>query len=123
MTPHIRQTNHLLGYPDDARLLIINADDFGMAHTINEATLRAFRDGVVRSTSLMVPCPWTLEAMQMLTENPDIAFGVHLTVICDTDTRNWTPLTSAGKVPSLVDERGCFLTTPRLDELLARAKL
>jgi hypothetical protein len=29
------QTNRLLGYPDDARLLIINADDFGLCHTIN----------------------------------------------------------------------------------------
>ena len=32
---HERQTNRLLGYPDDARLLIVNADDFGMYHAIN----------------------------------------------------------------------------------------
>jgi hypothetical protein len=29
------QTNRLLGYPDDARLLIINADDFGRSHACN----------------------------------------------------------------------------------------
>ena len=33
------QTNQLLGYPVDARLLIINADDFGMCHSINEAVI------------------------------------------------------------------------------------
>nr|MBA2277842.1 ChbG/HpnK family deacetylase [Chloroflexia bacterium] len=53
-----RQTNSLLGYPDDARLLIINADDFGMCHATIDATLRAFREGVVSSTTLMAPCPW-----------------------------------------------------------------
>ena len=35
-----RQTNRLLGYPAYARLLLINADDFGMCHAINEAIFR-----------------------------------------------------------------------------------
>ena len=51
------QTNRLLGYPEDARLLIINADDFGMCHSVNEAVFRALERGVLRSTTLMVPCP------------------------------------------------------------------
>src|SRR5579859_2912350 len=77
------QTNRLLGYSDDARLLIINADDFGRSHASNEATLRTLKEGVVSSTSLMVPCPWALHAMHLLSDHPDISFGVHLTVICD----------------------------------------
>jgi len=55
-------TNRLLGYPVDARLLIINADDFGMCNAINEAIFRTMKEGVVHSTSLMVPCPWALHA-------------------------------------------------------------
>jgi predicted glycoside hydrolase/deacetylase ChbG (UPF0249 family) len=51
-------TNRLLGYPPDARLLILNADDFGMCNAVNEAIVRTLEAGVVRSTSLMVPCPW-----------------------------------------------------------------
>jgi len=51
------EANRLLGYPDDARLLLINADDLGMYQAINDAIALAFRDGMVHSTSLMVPCP------------------------------------------------------------------
>ena len=38
------QTNRLLGYPAAARLLLINADDFGMCHAVNEAILRAAKE-------------------------------------------------------------------------------
>jgi predicted glycoside hydrolase/deacetylase ChbG (UPF0249 family) len=72
------QTKRLLGYPDDARLLIINADDFGRSHACNAGILRSLVAGVVSSTTLMVPCPWALHAMQMLSDHPDLSFGVHL---------------------------------------------
>ena len=76
-------TNRLSGYPDDARLLIINADDLARAHACNAGTLRALIEGVVSSTTLMAPCPWAVHAMQLLAEHPEISFGVHLTVICE----------------------------------------
>jgi hypothetical protein len=49
---HTGQTNRLLGYPADARLLIINADDFGMCHAVNEAIIGTLKEGIVQSTSL-----------------------------------------------------------------------
>ena len=61
-----RHTNRLLGYPDGARLLIINADDFGMCHAIDAAITRSLTAGVVTSTTLMVPCAWALHAMPWL---------------------------------------------------------
>ncbi len=117
------QTNRLLGYSDDARLLIINADDFGRSHASNEATLRALTDGVVSSTTLMVPCPWALHAMQLLSEHPDLSFGVHLTVVCEVPHYRWRPLTSKEKVPSLIDETGFFYHEERSSEFLTQAKL
>jgi predicted glycoside hydrolase/deacetylase ChbG (UPF0249 family) len=118
MTPSTR----LLGYPDDARLLIINADDLGMCHSINEAIFRSLKEGVVQSTSLMVPCPWALHAMNWLRENPDISFSVHLTLICDTKNYAWGPLAPKHSVPSLVDESGrYFYSLERMDEFLAQA--
>ena len=117
------QTNRLLGYPDDARLLIINADDFGRSHASNEATFCALKDGVVSSTALMVPCPWALHAMQLLLDHPEVSFGVHLTVVCDVSHYRCGPLTSRDKVPSLVDETGFFYTLERIPEFLAQVKL
>jgi chitin disaccharide deacetylase len=117
------QTNRLLRYPDDARLLIINADDFGRSHAGNEATFRALKEGVITSTTLMVPCPWALHAMQWLSDHPEISFGVHLTVVCDVVHYRWGPLTSREKVPSLVDETGFFYHIDRIPEFLAQAKL
>jgi len=118
-----RQTNRLLGYPVDARLLLINADDFGMCHAINDAIFRTLTDGLVRSTTLMVPCPWALHAMHLLREHPEIPFGVHLTAICDPVNYRWGPLTPTEKVPSLIDETGYFYSFERMPELLAQAKL
>lgn len=117
------ETNKLLGYPDDARLLIINADDFGMCHATNAAIFRTLKAGVVRSTTLMVPCPWALHAMHWLAENPDIAFGVHLTAICDTVDYSWRPLTAWEKVPSLTNKAGYFYSFERMPEFLAQVDL
>jgi chitin disaccharide deacetylase len=117
------QTNRLLGYPVDARLLIINADDFGMCNSINEAIFRTLKEGVVRSTSLMVPCPWALHAMNFIKDHPDIPFGVHLTAICDSDDYSWGPVTSKDKVPDLVDHAGNFYSFEGFPSVLTQASL
>lgn len=118
------RTNALLGYPDDARLLIINADDFGLSHSGNEAVLRAWQDGVVSSTSLMVPCPWAPHAMSILREHPDLPFGVHLTIIREFVPYRWGPVAPVTNVSSLVDRRGHFLyDDEERDALLAQADI
>jgi hypothetical protein len=44
-----------LGYPADAKLLIVHADDIGVAHSVNAATFKAFESGLVTSGSIMIP--------------------------------------------------------------------
>jgi chitin disaccharide deacetylase len=116
-------TNRVLGYPVDARLLIINADDFGMCNSINEAIFRTLKEGVLRSTSLMVPCPWALHAMHFLADHPETPFGVHLTVISDPIYYRWGPVTSIEKVPSLVDRAGYFYNFEAMPAFLAQVKV
>lgn len=118
-----RITNRLLGYPDDARLLIVNCDDFGMCHANNAGTVAALTEGIATSATLMAPCPWAPHAVQWLTEHPETAFGVHLTLIAEHELYRWGPLASRDRVSSLVDERGYFFLHRRGDEMLARAPL
>jgi len=114
------QTNRLLGYPADARLLIINADDLGMCHSVNEAIFSVLQAGVVRSTTLMVPCPWALHAMHFLRDHPEISFGVHLTVISDWVDYRWGPVTPRDKVPTLINNDGYFYSFEHMPEFLAQ---
>lgn len=118
-----RIANRLLGYPDDARLLLVNADDLGMYPAINEATLRAFRAGIVRSTSLMVPCPAAPDAMRRLAETPGLPVGVHLSVVRDIPTYPWGPLAPRERVPSLLDEEGLLYPHAGMHEMAAKADL
>ena len=103
-------------------MLIINADDFGMYHAINAAVVQSIEDGIASSCSLMVPCPWALHAMQLLHERPEIPFGIHLTLVCDTNHYRWGPLTARREVPSLLDPEGELFTPAGIPDLLARAR-
>ena len=123
MTPNHSQTNRILGYPPDARLLIVNADDFGMCRSINAAIIQTLSAGLVRSTSLMVPCPAAPEAMRFLAEHSEIPFAVHLTAGSDSVHNRWRPLLPPEQVPSLVDKTGYFYTFDRMQEFLAQVNL
>jgi len=121
--PLHQTTNRCLGYPDDARLLIINADDFGMCHSVNDAIISALKEGVVRSTTLMVPCPWALHAMRFLADHPEIPFGVHLTAISEWPDYRWGPVLPKEKVPSLVNKTGTFHKFEHMPEFLDKVRL
>ena len=120
---HTGQTNRLLGYPAEARLLIINADDFGMCHATNQAIIQTLQAGLVRSTTLMVPCPWALHALHFLAAHPEIPFGVHLTAISEWPDYRWGPVTPRDQVPSLIDETGHFYKFDQMPEFLAQVQL
>jgi predicted glycoside hydrolase/deacetylase ChbG (UPF0249 family) len=120
--PPVR-SSELLGFPADARVLIVNLDDFGMYHAVNVAVIRSIEAGIGSSCSLMVPCPWARHAMHLLSQRPEIPFGVHLTLFCDMPLYRWGPLTPRQRVPSLLDENSGFFATDRIPELLAQARL
>jgi chitin disaccharide deacetylase len=119
----VHKTNRLLGYPAEARLLIINADDFGMCHATNNAIIQALKKGVLCSTTVMVPCPWALHAMHFLADHPAIPFGIHLTVISDWVDYRWGPVTPKDKVPSLINRDGYFYDFDHMPEFFAQVRL
>jgi predicted glycoside hydrolase/deacetylase ChbG (UPF0249 family) len=94
-----------------------------MYPAINAGVVRAFKAGIVQSTSLMVPCPGAAPAIQLLTDNPEIRFGVHLSVIRDIEEYRWGPLAPGERVPSLLDASGSFYSIGQMTEMLGRAKL
>jgi predicted glycoside hydrolase/deacetylase ChbG (UPF0249 family) len=91
-----------------AKQLLIRCDDVGMSHTVNVAVRRLVETGIPFSTSVMIACPWYLEAVEILKANPQIGVGVHLTLNSEWKSYKWGPVLGAAKVPSLVDENGHF---------------
>ena len=79
--------------------LIVNGDDFGITHACNLAIIDCFKNGGLRSTSMMTNMDHCKEAAKLMKENPDLSVGIHL---CLTAGK---PLT---EVPSLVKEDGTF---------------
>ena len=59
------------------RLLVVNADDFGLSRGVNEGVIEAHTEGIVTSTSLMVLAPAAEEAAAMAREHPGLAVGLH----------------------------------------------
>ncbi|MGH7990593.1 MAG: ChbG/HpnK family deacetylase, partial [Limisphaerales bacterium] len=66
---------------DSVRRLIVNADDFGSSSSVNEAVIRAHRDGILTTASLMVNENGFDEAVKFAKENPKLGVGLHLTLL------------------------------------------
>ena len=102
-----------LGYPISARLLVIHADDLGMDHSVNRATLEALEQGWITSASILVPCPWFPEVARWVKQHPNADLGIHLALTSEWTDLRWGPVSGAGRVPSLVDAHGYLpLDTP-----------
>ncbi len=95
-----------LGYPGDAKLLIVHADDLAVAHSVNAASFDALDKGAVTSASIMVPCPWLTEVGTYARNHPDADLGLHLTLTSEWKIYRWGPVESKDKVPSLLDPAG-----------------
>ncbi len=59
------------------RLLVVNADDFGLSRGINDGILEAHAEGIVTSTSLMVSAPASADAARRAAGNAALSIGLH----------------------------------------------
>ncbi|MHC1697649.1 MAG: hopanoid biosynthesis-associated protein HpnK [Geobacteraceae bacterium] len=88
--------------------LIVNADDFGLSGGANRAVIRAYREGILTSTSLMVKGRAFAEAVSLAKENPGLQVGLHLTLL------QGQAVLPPEELPGLVDREGNFPTDPVL---------
>ena len=105
-----------LGYPAASKLLILHADDLGVAHSVDAASFEALDKGVISSASIMVPTPWIAEVAAYARAHPTADLGLHLTLTSEWHTYRWGSVAPADKVASLLDSSGTF---PRDDSTVA----
>ncbi len=99
-------------YAHGRRALVIHEDDVGMTHGSNVAFRELSALGVVSSGSVMTPCPWFPETLEMASAEPSLDLGVHLTLNAEKRPVKWRPLTNPPKSAGLADEHGYFWPDP-----------
>lgn len=97
-----------LGYRDEARLVIFHADDVGMCHGSNRAFVDLSRAGLLKSGSVMVPCPWAPAILRQAAGDTTLDLGVHLTLTSEWANYRWGPISTRAPECGLLDDDGCF---------------
>jgi hopanoid biosynthesis associated protein HpnK len=80
--------------------LILNADDFGMTRGVNEGIIRAHRDGVLTSATLMANGAEFDDAVSRAKSNPKLGVGCHLVLV------GGPAIAPREKISSLADANG-----------------
>lgn len=95
-----------LGFPKNARVIILHMDDAGMSLSSDRGIEEVFENGVANSTSVMMPCPWVPQIVRYIKDHPGIDAGLHLTLTSEWKDYRWVPLAGAAAVPGLTDTTG-----------------
>jgi len=80
--------------------LILNADDFGMTRGVNEGILRAHREGILTSATLMANGAAFDHAVDIALANPSLGVGCHLALV------EGPSVAPHDEIPSLADTNG-----------------
>lgn len=80
--------------------LILNADDFGLTHGVNEGILRAHCDGILTSATLMANAGAFDHAVEIARATPSLGVGCHLVLV------GGKSVAPSREIPSLADSQG-----------------
>ncbi len=100
------------------RRLIVNADDFGLTPGVSRGIIRAHKEGIVTSTSVMINMPHVEESLRLARqEAPTLGIGLHLNLTAG------RPVSALGDIPDLVSPTGEFFDVEALVDRLAAVDL
>jgi uncharacterized protein (DUF2164 family) len=109
-----------LGFSDKDVVVIVNIDDVGMHNDEVTASFEALDFGMVKSGSIMVPCPGFEQAAERWKKNPELDLGIHCTLTCEWGKKfPWSPVLSESEVPTLYNPDG--IMWENVQELLSHA--
>jgi chitin disaccharide deacetylase len=91
----------------EVKELILNADDFGLTRGVNAGIIRAHREGILTSATLMATAPAVDDAVELAKAHPKLGVGCHLVLT------GGLAAAPPSEIPSLADKEG------RLPESLA----
>ena len=94
---------------DPARevLVVVNLDDIGVHQDQTDASFAAIRKGMAKTGTIMVPGPDFQRTAGLVKANPDLHFGIHITLTNEWQEKlPWSPLLTKQEVPSLYNEKG-----------------
>jgi len=95
----------------DQKYVMVHADDAGLSHAENQATIECLEKGIVNSYSVMVTCSGFEEIAEFAKANPKYDYGIHLTLTCEWHYSRFGPVSPIQNVQSLVDHNGHFHKT------------
>ena len=97
-----------LGYKKDDKLLIIHADDLGLSNSVNNASFKSLLEGNVNSASVIMTSERIKEVAEFSKINPEIDFGIHLTVTSEWKFHKWDGVLDSKEIQSLINKNGNF---------------
>lgn len=87
------------------KLLIVNADDFGLTAGVSRGILEAYRRGIVTSTTVLVNCPLDSRLLSAV-KSTQLGVGLHLNLTLG------APISPVAEIPSLLNDEGKFVRDP-----------
>ncbi|MFB9275074.1 polysaccharide deacetylase family protein [Cohnella cellulosilytica] len=102
-------TAQRLGYGKEEKLLIVNADDFGLCGSVNETIVELLASGAVCSATVMMCCSWSADAIaRVLGTVPNADVGVHWTLTSEWPGYKWGPVCRTRPMITLAARGGWF---------------
>ncbi len=97
--------------------LVVTADDLGLSPGVTKGVLEAHRDGIVRSTSLLVTFPASAQGAALARAERDLEVGLHLDLV------GGRPAQDPSSVPTLCDDEGRFFPLPEFTKRLLTGRI